>query len=161
MPYPPTHLLFYGFMVLVAGTFLLSAYSFEGRSRIGNRNFMIVLLIAGAVGSLLPDVPAVWNLILHGNLRHNMVGPIPSHSLIFGMVISGFMLGLSYLVYRNFQRALSLAMIIAVTFVFHLVLDDLEGGSIAYLFPFYEEPVSIFGARVLATIFQMVRSMLF
>ncbi len=158
MPYPPTHLLFYGFMVLVAGTFLLSAYSFEGRSQIGNRNFMLVLLIAGAVGSLLPDVPAVWNLLLHGNLRHNMVGPIPSHSLIFGMVISGSMLGFGYLVYRNSRQAFSLAMIIAVTFVFHLILDDLEGGSIAYLFPLYEKPVSIFGARVLATIFEVLRN---
>lgn len=145
-------------MVLVAATFLLSAYSFEGRSRIANRNFMLVLLIAGAVGSLLPDVPAVWNLILHDNLRHNMVGPLPSHSLIFGMLISGFMLGFAYLVYRNFRQALSLAMTIAVTFVFHLVLDDLEGGSIAYLFPLYEETFSIFGARVLATIFEVVRS---
>lgn len=158
MPYPPTHLLFYGFMVLVAGTFLLSAYSFEGKPRISNRNFMIVVLIAGAVGSLLPDVPAVWNLILHGNLRHNMVGPLPSHSIIFGMLISGFMLGFSYLVYRNFRQAFSLAMIIAVTFVFHLILDDLEGGSIAYLFPLYEDPVSIFGARVLATIFEVLRN---
>ncbi|KXS42822.1 MAG: hypothetical protein AWU59_1446 [Methanolobus sp. T82-4] len=158
MPYPPTHLLFYGFMVLVAGSFLLSAYSFEGKPRISNRNFMIVVLIAGAVGSLLPDVPAVWNLILHGNLRHNMVGPMPSHSIIFGVIISGFVLGLGYLVYRNFLRAFSLAMIIAVTFVFHLVLDDLEGGNIAYLFPFYEGPVSIFGAKVLATIFEVLRN---
>ncbi|MDW7732235.1 MAG: metal-dependent hydrolase [Methanolobus sp.] len=159
MPYPPTHLLFFGFAVLIAGIFVMSGLGSEGKVRISDKGFLLVLLLAGTIGSLLPDVPAVWNLLLHGNLRHTMAGPIPSHSLLFGMILTALTLGLAYLVYRNSFRAGLLGMIVGVTFVFHLVLDDLEGGNIAYLFPLYDGHLSIFGARVLATIIRMVHVM--
>lgn len=161
MPYPPTHLLFYGFAVIIAGVFVTSVGTFEGQPRKNDRMFLLVLLLAGAVGSLLPDVPAVWNLLAHGNLRHTMAGPIPSHSLLFGMVLSVLTFGLAYVMYRTPSRATLLGSMVMVTFVFHLVLDDLEGGNIAYMYPLYDGPLSIFGARVLATMVRMFHVIFF
>ena len=161
MPYPPTHLLFFGFSVLIAGVISMAALSFEGRVKIRDKMFLVVLLIAGSIATLFPDVPAVWNLILHGNLRHNMVGPIPSHSLLFGcftVVLAGI---LGYIVYRDSRKTASLGLIAGIAFFFHLVLDDLEGGNVQYLYPLTEAPLSIFGSQVLASLIQTFKSLLF
>lgn len=161
MPYPPTHLLFYGFAVLIAGVFFMSAISFEDGLRIRERGFLAILLLAGGIASLFPDVPAVWNLLLHGNLRHNMIGAMPSHSLLFGLISVAMAFIPTYLFYRSITKAISIGLMVGAAFVFHLVLDDLEGGNIPYLYPYSDAPLSIFDSHVLATIIHAVRSIFF
>lgn len=161
MPYPPTHLLFFGFSVFIAGVLFLSTLNFEERPKVRDKGFLVVLLIFGGVATLFPDVPAVWNLLLHGNLRHNMVGPMPSHSLLFGLTTVTLAVILGYLIYRDRLKTVSIGLIVGAAFLFHLVLDDLEGGNISYLYPLSEAPVSIFDSHVLASVIQVIRGLLF
>jgi inner membrane protein len=106
--------------------------------------YLGMLVLAGCIGSLFPDVPALWNYILHGNLKHVTVGPVPTHSLFFGIVFFFIALMMGYLIYRERTKAVSLGLFAGAGFISHLMLDDLAEGSIYYLYPFYGEPFSVF-----------------
>jgi hypothetical protein len=73
------------------------------------------------VGSVFPDVPAVWNFFLNGTLQHTRIGQVPTHSLFFVLVafILAFMLG--YVVYRNVSRASSIGIFAEAAFLSHLL----------------------------------------
>ncbi|WP_406657752.1 metal-dependent hydrolase [Methanolobus sp. ZRKC2] len=161
MPYPPTHLLFFGLSVLVAVIILIATLSFEGNLRFRDKGFLAVLLIAGGIAALFPDVSAVWNFILNGNLRHNMIGPLPSHSILFGLITVVLASTLCYFIYLDRIKTASLGLMVGIMFFFHLVLDDFAGGNIPYLYPLSDSSFSIFDFHVLGSIIQVIRSLLF
>lgn len=144
MPYPIVHMMFFIFCISLPGL-----YGFV-QTTMGNGVFrkdwwhLLLLLCIGGFFSLLPDIPAVWNYFLYGNLDHGMAGPVPTHSLVFGIVAfcSAFFLGL--LAYQQRDRALALGMYAEAAFLSHLLLDDIAEGGLTYLYPFYNEPMSVF-----------------
>ena len=144
MPYPPGHLLFFMFCVLLAGVLCMAAMAFKGKLRPDGAGHLGVLLMAGGLGSLFPDVPALWNYILHGNLKHVTIGSVPTHSLFFGIVFFISALTVGYLIYRDRTKAVSVGMFAGAGFISHLMLDDISGGAIYYLYPLYSKPFSAF-----------------
>jgi inner membrane protein len=144
MPYPQVHLLFFMFCVFLAGVLGLTVMHSKDRAGLNNAGYLGVLVLAGCTGSLFPDVPALWNYILHGNLRHVTVGPVPTHSLFFGVVFFLAALMTGYLIYRENKKAVSVGLFASAGFISHLMLDDLAKGSIYYLYPFHTETFSVF-----------------
>jgi hypothetical protein len=144
MPYPVVHMMFFVFCISLPG--LYGFVQTVLRTRVYRRDWwhLFLLLLVGAFFSLLPDIPAVWNYFLHGNLDHSMAGPVPTHSLVFGVVAfcGAFILGL--LAYRHRDRALALGMFAEAAFLSHLLLDDIAEGGLTYLYPFYNKPMSVF-----------------
>ncbi|WP_342304757.1 metal-dependent hydrolase [Methanolobus sp. ZRKC5] len=144
MPYPAFHFAFFIFCVSLVGIFAIAGSGFRKEMSFKDVKHLSLLFVVGSVGSVFPDVPAVWNFILHGNLGHTMIGSVPTHSLLFGLVafVLAFMLG--YVLYRNISKASSLGIFAEAAFLSHLLLDDIADGGLTYLYPFYNEPLSIF-----------------
>ncbi|WP_321418511.1 metal-dependent hydrolase [uncultured Methanomethylovorans sp.] len=144
MPYPVVHIMFFVLCISLPGLFSFAQTALS--SGVYKRDWWNLLLLfsIGSFFSLLPDIPAVWNFLLHGNMNHGMAGPIPTHSLVFGVVAfcSAFVLGL--LAYRQRDRALALGMYAEAAFLSHLLLDDIAEGGLSYLYPFYNETMSLF-----------------
>ncbi|MDK2834572.1 MAG: hypothetical protein PWR29_1710 [Methanolobus sp.] len=145
MPYPPGHLLFFTFCTLLAGVLGIAVMRFKGTVvQLSDVKHLGLLFAAGNLGSLFPDVPALWNFFIHGNLKHVTIGPIPTHSLLFGLMVFFFAVTLVYLICREKAKAMSVGLFAGAGFVSHLMLDDLAAGSIYYLYPFHTEPFSVF-----------------
>lgn len=144
MPYPLGHLLFFSFCVLLAGVLGIAMTSLKVKVNLDDAGRLGLLMAAGALGSLFPDVPALWNYLMHGNLRHVTIGPVPTHSLFFGLAVFLFAVMIGYLIYREKSKAVSMGLFAGAGFVSHLMLDDLAAGSIYYLYPFYTDPLSVF-----------------
>ncbi len=144
MPYPAFHFAFFIFCISLVGIFAIAGSGFRKEMSFKDVKHLSLLFVVGSVGSVFPDVPAVWNYVLHGNLSHTLIGPVPTHSLLFGLVafILAFMLG--YVLYRNTSKASSLGIFAEAAFLSHLLLDDIADGGLTYLYPFYNEPLSIF-----------------
>ena len=144
MPYPIVHLLFFVFCLFLVGIygFLQTAL----RDGVHRRDWwhLLLLLVVGGFCSLLPDIPAVWNYLLHGNLEHTNAGPIPTHSLLFSSLAFFGAVFVGRLVYRHRNKALALGMFAEATSLSHLLLDDVAHGSITYFYPFYNKPLSLF-----------------
>ena len=148
MPYPVGHLLFFMFCVLLACLLGMTVISFKGKMSLNDAGHLKsdigILVLAGCTGSLFPDVPALWNFIMHGNLRHATLGPVPTHSLFFGIVFFFIALMAGYLIYRESRKAVYVGLFAGAGFISHLMLDDLAQGSIYYMYPLYAEPFSVF-----------------
>nr|WP_321497957.1 metal-dependent hydrolase [uncultured Methanolobus sp.] len=144
MPYPAFHLSFFIFCVSLVGIFAIAGSGFRKEMTFKDVKHLSLLLFVGSVGSVFPDVPAVWNYVLHGTLQHTRIGSVPTHSLFFGLVafILAFLLG--YAVYRNTSKASSIGIFAEAAFLSHLLLDDIADGGLTYLYPVYNEPLSIF-----------------
>jgi len=144
MPYPVVHIMFFVFCISLPGLYGFMQSALGGGISQRDRWHFLLLLMVGAFCSLLPDIPAVWNYFLYGNLEHGMAGPVPTHSLVFGIVAfcGAFISGL--LAYRHRDRALALGMFAETAFLSHLLLDDIAEGGLTYLYPFYNEPMSVF-----------------
>lgn len=144
MPYPVFHLMFFVFCISLVGVFAVFSSSIKREISLKDSRDIGVLLIVGGIGSLFPDVPAVWNYFLYGNLRHTMIGSMPTHSLLFGIVAFILAAAFGYLIYRNISRASSIGVFAEAAFLSHLLLDDVADGGLTYLYPLYNEPLSIF-----------------
>jgi len=144
MPYPIVHILFFVFCIFLPGLYGFVQSFLRGEVSRRDSWHFFVLLSVGAFCSLLPDIPAVWNYFLYGNLNHCMAGPVPTHSLVFGIVAfcGAFIVGL--LVYRHRDKALALGMFAETAFLSHLLLDDIAEGGLTYLYPLHNEPMSVF-----------------
>lgn len=144
MPYPVVHIMFFVFCISLPGLYGFMQSALGGGVLRRDWWHFLLLLMVGAFCSLLPDIPAVWNYFLYGNLEHGMAGPVPTHSLVFGVVAfcSAFIVG--FLAYRHRDRALALGMFAETAFLSHLLLDDIAEGGLTYLYPFYNEPMSVF-----------------
>ena len=126
------------------GVFAVLTSSFRRGISLRDTRYLGMLFIAGSVGSLFQDVPAVWNYFLHGNLKHTMIGPVPTHSLFFEIVAFALAVLFGYLIYRNISKATSINIFAEAAFLSHLLLDDVADGGLTYLYPVYNEPLSIF-----------------
>jgi len=144
MPYPVFHLMFFVFCISLAGVFAVFSSSFKKEISPRDIRHISILLTVGSIGSLFPDVPAVWNYVLYGNLQHTMIGSIPTHSLLFGVLAFVLAAMLGYFIYRNISRATSIGIFAEAAFLSHLLLDDVADGGLTYLYPLYKEPLSIF-----------------
>ncbi len=144
MPYPAVHLMFFIFCISLVGVF--AVVSSGSRREVGLKDLkhFLLLFFVGGIGSLFPDVPAVWNYILYGNLGHTMAGPVPTHSLFFGIVAFLLAFTVGFLIYRNLSQASSIGIFAEAAFLSHLLLDDIADGGLTYLYPVYNEPLSIF-----------------
>lgn len=144
MPYPIVHMMFFVLCISLPGLYGFAQTALG--SGVFRRDYwhLILLLCVGSFFSLLPDIPAVWNYFFYGNLEHSMAGPVPTHSLVFGIVAfcGAFILGL--LAYRHCDRALALGMFAEAAFLSHLLLDDIAEGGLTYLYPFYDKSMSLF-----------------
>ncbi|SFM56464.1 metal-dependent hydrolase [Methanolobus profundi] len=144
MPYPAVHLTFFIFCISLVGIFAIAGSGFRREMGLKDAKHLGLLFVVGSIGSVFPDVPAVWNYLLHGNLRHTTIGTMPTHSLFFGLVAFVLALFLGYIIYRNISRATSLGIFAEAAFLSHLLLDDIADGGLTYLYPVYNEPLSIF-----------------
>ncbi|OPY19888.1 MAG: hypothetical protein A4E24_01478 [Methanomethylovorans sp. PtaU1.Bin093] len=144
MPYPIVHLMFFVFC------FSSSAlYGFANTARSEGVHWtdwwhLVLLLMLGGFFSLLPDIPAVWNFLLHGTLSHTMAGPVPTHSLVFCSLafFSTALIGL--LLYRHRGKAMALGIFAWAASLSHLLLDDVADGAITYFYPFYNRTMNLF-----------------
>ncbi|WMW23106.1 metal-dependent hydrolase [Methanolobus mangrovi] len=144
MPYPAFHLSFFIFCISLVGVFAIAGSGFRREIGFKDVKHLSLLLFVGSVGSVFPDVPAVWNYLLYGNLQHTSIGTVPTHSLFFGLVAFILALALGYIIYRNISKASSLGIFAEAAFLSHLLLDDIADGGLTYLYPAYNEPLSIF-----------------
>jgi inner membrane protein len=144
MPYPIFHLMFFVFCISLVGVFAVLTSSFRREISLRDTGHLGMLFIVGSIGSLFPDVPAVWNYFLHGNLKHTMIGPVPTHSLFFGIMAFALAALFGYLIYRNISKATSIGIFAEAAFLSHLLLDDVADGGLTYLYPLCNEPLSIF-----------------
>ena len=144
MPYPAFHLAFFIFCISLVSVFAIVNSDFRRKMSLKDVKHLSLLFFVGSVGSVFPDVPAVWNYLLYGNLQHTMIGPVPTHSLFFGMVAFLLAMILGCLKYRDISKASSLGIFAEAAFLSHLLLDDIAEGGLSYLYPVYNEPMSIF-----------------
>jgi len=144
MPYPVVHVLFFLFCVgavalyAVIGPFSRRELSFRDTRK------LLLLVFAGSFCTLLPDMMAVYNILVNGTLEHCSVGSIRTHSLLFSStaIIFGAIVG--YAAYMEFSKAAYMTIFAESAFMTHLLLDDIAEGGCAYLYPLYNERISIF-----------------
>ncbi|KXS42823.1 MAG: hypothetical protein AWU59_1447 [Methanolobus sp. T82-4] len=144
MPYPAVHLMFFIFCISLVGVFAIVSSGFRREVGLKDLKHFLLLFFVGGIGSLFPDVPAVWNYILYGTLDHTMIGSVPTHSLFFGLVAFLLAFAAGILIYSNLSKASSIGIFAEAAFLSHLLLDDIADGGLTYLYPVYNEPLSIF-----------------
>lgn len=144
MPYPIVHVIFFIFCISLPGLYGFFISYIKHRLNFKDWIKMIFLILIGSIGSLLPDVPFVWNFLLYRSNAHISVFSIPTHSLFFSItaIITGFCVG--YIIYRKLNKAVYISMFVESAFLSHLLLDDIAWGRIEYLYPIYKENISIF-----------------
>ncbi|MEZ5336030.1 MAG: metal-dependent hydrolase [Methanolobus sp.] len=144
MPYPAFHLSFFIFCISLVGLFAIAGSGFRREISFKDVKHLSLLFAVGSVGSVFPDVPAVWNFILHGTMQHTRIGSFPTHSLLFSFVAFAIAFLLGYIIYRDNSRAISLGIFAEAACLSHLLLDDIAEGGLSYLYPVYNKPMSIF-----------------
>lgn len=144
MPYPIVHIMFFVFCL-----FSPALYGFANTARSEGVHWtdwwhLILLLMIGCFFSLFPDIPAVWNYLLYGTLSHTMVGPVPTHSLMFCSLAFFSAAIIGEMLYLDWGRAIALGVFAWAASLSHLLLDDVARGSINYLYPFYSGSMNLF-----------------
>jgi hypothetical protein len=144
MPYPVVHVLFFVFCICAAAVYSVVRSFFLRELSSKDSIRIILLLLFGSIFALFPDIPAVFNFLVNGNLEHCYIGSVPTHSFIFGSlaVLLGTITG--YLAYREFDKAIYLGIFAGAAFLSHLLLDDFSEGGFNYLYPIYDGRISIF-----------------
>ncbi|HWR24874.1 MAG TPA: metal-dependent hydrolase [Methanosarcina sp.] len=105
---------------------------------------LLMLLVVGSLCSLFPDITAVYNLVVNGNMEHCWIGTFPTHSLLFSFLAILFGTLAGYTVYRKVGKAIYLGLFGEAAFFSHLLLDDACGAHCTYFYPIYNRPVSLF-----------------
>jgi LexA-binding, inner membrane-associated putative hydrolase len=144
MPYPVVHVLFFVFCISAAAVYAVIRSSFRRELLLSDSIQIIFLLSIGTLSALLPDVPAVYNLIVNDNAGHCWIGPVPTHSILFSFsaLIYGTLAGL--IAYGKFRKAIFVGLFAEAAFLSHLWLDDAHDGNCAYLYPIYNKSISVF-----------------
>jgi len=144
MPYPVVHILFFILCVSAPAVYAIIRSILRRELSLRNSIQVLLLLSIGSLSALLPDIPAVYNLILNGNSGHCWIGPVPTHSFLFSF--SAFLYGTlaGLIAYGKFNKAIYLGIFAEVAFISHLLLDDAHEGSCTYLYPIYNKSISIF-----------------
>lgn len=144
MPYPVVHVLFFLFCVSLVGVYAIIGPLSRRELSFRDTRKLLLLMFVGGLCTLFPDMTAVYNLLINGTLDHCSIGPIPTHSLLFSSTAIFFGLLVGYAAYREFAKAVYMAIFAGSAFLTHLLLDDAAEGGCAYLYPLYNKPISVF-----------------
>lgn len=144
MPYPAFHLGFFIFCISLVAVLSIVSSGSRGEMSFKDVKHLGTLFVLGSIGSVFPDVPVVWNYILFDNMQHTMIGPMPTHSLLFGMLAFLFVAVLGYILSRDIHKTVSMGIFFEAALLSHLLLDDIAKGGLTYLYPIYNEPLSLF-----------------
>jgi hypothetical protein len=144
MPYPVVHVLFFVFCISAVAVYAIIRSAYYREFSLKDSIYFLLLLSIGSLSALLPDVPAVYNLIINDNAGHIWIGPIPTHSFLFSLsaLLYGTLAGL--IAYGKLNRAIYLGFFAEAAFLSHLLLDDARGWSCIYLYPLCKESISVF-----------------
>lgn len=144
MPYPVVHVLFFVFCISAVAVYATVRSFLNRELSLRDSIPILLLLLVGSLFALFPDVPAVSSFLVNGNLKHVVIGSVPTHSFLFGSsaILLGTLTG--YIAYREFGRAIYLGLYAEAAFLSHLLLDDTSEGGLNYLYPIYNGRISIF-----------------
>lgn len=144
MPYPVVHVLFFLFCVSAVAVYALSGPISRRELSIKDTRKLLLLAFVGGLCTLFPDMMAVYNVLVNGNLEHSSIGSIQTHSLIFSFTAIFFGAVAGYAAYREFNKAVYMAIFAESAFLTHLLLDDIAEGGCVYLYPLYNGRISLF-----------------
>lgn len=144
MPYPVVHVLFFVFCISAVVVFAAVRSFFRGELSLKASTHLLFLLSVGSICALFPDIVVIHSLLVNGTMEHCWVGPIPTHSLLFSLPAVLFGIGAGYVKYREPGKSIYLGLLAEAAFASHLLLDDISEGGCEYLYPLYEEKISIF-----------------
>ncbi len=144
MPYPVVHVLFFLFCVGAVAIFALTGPLFRKELSFKDTRKLLVLVFVGSICTLLPDIPAVYNMMVNGTLDHSSIGPIPTHSFLFSSAAILFGMFVGYIAYGKLSKSVYMAIFAGSAFLTHLLLDDITEGGCPYLYPLYNRPISVF-----------------
>lgn len=144
MPYPVVHVLFFLFCVGAVAVYALVGPFSRRELHFKDIRKLLLLAFVGSLSTLLPDIMAVYNIFVNGNLDHCSIGSIMTHSLLFSISATFFGTFAGYAVYREFSKAAYMAIFAGSAFLTHLLLDDIAEGGCAYLYPLYNGRISVF-----------------
>ena len=144
MPYPVSHILFFIFCVSAVAIYVAAEPIIHRRLSSSDLKQLLLVLFVGGLCTLLPDIMIVYNLPVKGTFDHCWIGPIATHSILFSStaVLFGTLVG--YIVYGKLGKAIYLGLFGEAAFLTHLFLDDIGEGGTEYLYPLYNEKVSLF-----------------
>ncbi len=144
MPYPIAHVMFFVLCISAAMTYVTLGAVFRKEITPTNMLNVIILLFVGGIAALFPDVTAVYNILVNGTIEHVNLGPIPTHSILFSSLAFFMGIGIGYVVYRKYDKAIYMGIFAESASLSHLLLDDLARYEIDYFYPLYNTPISIF-----------------
>lgn len=144
MPYPVVHVLFFVFCISAVVVFAAVRSFFRGELSLKASTHLLFLLSVGSICALFPDIVVIHSLLVNGTMEHCWVGPVPTHSLLFSLPAVLFGIGAGYVKYREPGKSIYLGLLAEAAFASHLLLDDISEGGCEYLYPLYEEKISIF-----------------
>ncbi|SES63041.1 LexA-binding, inner membrane-associated putative hydrolase [Methanococcoides vulcani] len=144
MPYPVAHVMFFVFCICAIAVYTIFVALL--RRDISSRDIrhLLLLLFIGAFFALYPDITAGYNIIVNGTLEHTLIGPIPTHSLLFSSFALLFGAIIGYMLYREFGKAVYMGLFAESASLSHLLLDDLARGGIHYFYPISSRAISVF-----------------
>ncbi len=144
MPYPVVHVLFFVLCISAVAVYATVRSLLRGELSLKSSKNLLTLLFVGSICSLFPDIVIIHSLLVNGTMEHCWAGPIPTHSLLFS--IPAVLLGMAtgYVIFREPGRAIYLGLFAEAAFASHLLLDDFSEGGCEYLYPLYENNLSIF-----------------
>jgi len=144
MPYPVVHVLFFLFCVGSVAVYAVLGSLSRRELSFRDARKLLLLVFVGGLSTLLPDIMAVYNVLINGNLDHSLVGSIPTHSFLFSSTAIIFGAFFGYAAYREFDKAVYMAIFAGSAFLTHLLLDDIAEGGCTYLYPLYDRRISVF-----------------
>ena len=144
MPYPFAHFMFFMYCFAAVGVYSSIQNLLKHQLSIKDSMHILILITVGGIASLLPDIPAVYNYIVNDNLQHVRIGEIHTHSFFFSYFAFMGAVFIGYIIYRNIDKAAYLGVFAESAFISHLILDDMAEGGLSYLYPIYNEPISVF-----------------
>jgi len=144
MPYPVVHVLFFWFCVSTVAVYAIAKAIYHRELSLTDSKKLLLLMLVGGLCTLFPDVTAVYNLFVNGNLEHCSIGPVPTHSLLFSSTAILFGMLVGYAAYGKLDKALYMAIFAGAAFLTHLLLDDISEGGCTYLYPLYNGRISVF-----------------
>ncbi|UGV40158.1 metal-dependent hydrolase [Methanococcoides orientis] len=144
MPYPVAHVMFFVFCICAIAVYTTLVALLRRDISYREIGHILLLLLTGGFFALYPDIMAVYNLIVNGTLAHCYIGAIPTHSLLFSSsaILIGAIIG--YVLYRKPGKALYTGLFAFSASLSHLLLDDLEGTGIHYLYPISSREINLF-----------------
>ncbi|WP_135609694.1 metal-dependent hydrolase [Methanococcoides sp. AM1] len=144
MPYPVAHVMFFVLCICAIAVYTPLVALLRRDISFKEIRHILLLLLIGAFFALYPDITAAYNIIVNGTLEHTLIGPIPTHSLLFSSSALLFGAIIGYMVYREFSKAAYMGFFAESASLSHLLLDDLAGGNINYYYPISSRTISVF-----------------